>query len=436
MSLFTPLVNKVYKAATTPDARGMFTSSFENYLKNYYGPTPKVKEVAEKTTGTFGMGGQEVMAGAKALGLAEGALSGVGNFLKMQDPYNAAVYRTGGVNPTLMKEAPRKDVTSNVQGSKNPEKNIPVREQEEYVARGIYNLHQGEQAGREGAKSPTLQNLEKNISIGGYVEMQPNFYNRALKVQNKSVPGQAATKEDAKFIEEYMMDVWKQRTLTQRVLSKLPNVKLEGTPFKYNSSNKFIIKAPNKKKSGNHREDLVSRKGKLKEVSVAVFQQGNPKSVEELAKRIEDTGLVKIQKIDKDGVYFSYSMQGRGITEGGINLLVKLKPNGKGFGVVSDEHDFLEFLPPVRGLVQKRLLAATPPINFNVRKQFPDQLNIRNNKTKKETNKKKDKATWEDLPEAYSKQYVDPDILKQEQIKALLKAAGIGGAGYQTMKED
>jgi len=448
MSLLTPLVNKVYKAATTPDARGMLASSFSNYLRNYYGPSAKTKEVAEKVGDVVGpVGSKTVMGGAKAAGFLEGGLEGLTNFIKMQDPYNAAAYRSGGINRPTLETAPRKDYTANVQGAKNPEEQAIARQEEEFIARGIGSTsHQGEQSGREGVVAPTLKELQDKMSFGGYKVMEPDFYKSALKYQNKSVTGQEATKEDAKYIEEYMMDTWKQRTLTQRILNKM-GAKLEGTPFKYDSSNKFILKVPSSKKTGNHKNDMLGKKSPLRKAALEVFKDGNPNSVQELAKRLEDTGVVNIKKIDKDGVWVNFSMTGSGITEGGVNYLVKIKRDGKGFGVMSDEHDFLEFAPPVRALVNKRLLAATPPMNFNLKRQYKNELaggRGRKTKVQEETNPRlveRRGQKWDEFGqgrfrESALKEYVDPEILKQEQIKAILKAVGIGGAGYQTMKED
>jgi len=474
MSLLTPLVNKVYKAATTPDARGMLSSSFENLIRNYYSPSPKATEVAEKVGDVVGPVGSKVVgAGAKAYGLMESAVDGAKNFIKMQDPYNAAVYRTGGVNPVVMQKEAKKDVTANVQNAIDPEKQKPIKEEQEFANRALYLSHNTEQSAREGNKSPILGKLVDKISVdGGYKKItEPGFYQRGVKFQNKTIPGQVMTKEEADIVERLTMAKWKDQKLTDKLLSKV-NEKMgtkfnidAGVPLQYGLDDKFIMKRATTG-AADHTLDIVNKNGRtpLKYIVEQVYAQGLPKNVDELVARLKQVTLPKrgkkqmsfrIEEVDSTGVYIDFSLPGVGITEGGVNILLKLKPNGKGFGVLSDEHNFLEWLPIIKNLIPKRLLAMTTPVNFNLRREFPKQLgNLGSGRKpvlKEETNpkilkKKKEESSWDDfagpadklrIREAVrDKNYVDPEILKQEQIKAILKAVGIGGAGYQTMKED
>lgn len=72
-------------------------------------------------------------------------------------------------------------------------------------------------------------------------------------------------------------------------------------------------------------------------------------------------------KIQDDGIVFSFSKPGTSITEGGVNIWAKIKPNGKIIGVMSDEHNLFEKLPYMNRAVPNRVVAVTPPMVANIR---------------------------------------------------------------------
>jgi len=73
---------------------------------------------------------------------------------------------------------------------------------------------------------------------------------------------------------------------------------------------------------------------------------------------------------DKEGVWIQFSHPSRAKVEGGMNLLVHVKPNGDLTGMASDLHDFFNELPVVgvglKQLMPNQVLAVTPPMKTNI----------------------------------------------------------------------
>jgi hypothetical protein len=84
----------------------------------------------------------------------------------------------------------------------------------------------------------------------------------------------------------------------------------------------------------------------------------------------------------ENGIWLTGGRKGSAVTEGGINYLVKVEPNGRMIGVMSDEHNLYEslagkvqqktrgFLPTLdmmKKLIPHRLVAVTPPMIQNIR---------------------------------------------------------------------
>ena len=56
----------------------------------------------------------------------------------------------------------------------------------------------------------------------------------------------------------------------------------------------------------------------------------------------------------------------RGITEGGIQYMLRVGPDGSLTGIMADTHDFMENVPGVSKVVQDPVVAATPPMHSSV----------------------------------------------------------------------
>ena len=405
--------------------KGALVSGFPNYIKGHYGPTEAAKEA-----------GTGAILREKAGGFGGVAYEGVKNAAKMQLPYNRAVYSDTGVNRPLM------------QSPKQTPDNRSM--QEEITARALANSHIAEQAGRTSTKPNALDEILGRSAHTGYIPMEKGFYGVANKF-NKGTTKDKITASESEKLEKYMTKIWNTKSLADR-MSKKPGEELG---FKIN--NKFVLKRPQGTISGNHWNDMVNR-SLFSNVARDVFgkKMSNPKSIDELAERLKKVkwsemdkkgnkkdrvGVPGVEK-DKDGVWFSFSKAGSAITEGGVNFRVKIKPDGKGFGVMSDEHNFIESIPGMSGALPNKVLAATPPMHFNIKKTRPMQTggapktigrppktNTYENKSWQEFGSEKDKNIFEYLDT------IKPSAatLKKERLKAAGKIGLLGGAGASVL---
>jgi len=73
---------------------------------------------------------------------------------------------------------------------------------------------------------------------------------------------------------------------------------------------------------------------------------------------------------DEQGVWITYSTAGRGKVEGGVNVIVRVDPDGSLTAVVSDLHDFGDKIPVLNTMLDNTLpnqvVAVTPPMQTNV----------------------------------------------------------------------
>ena len=90
---------------------------------------------------------------------------------------------------------------------------------------------------------------------------------------------------------------------------------------------------------------------------------------------------------DKEGVWIQFSHPSRAKVEGGMNLLVHVKPNGDLTGMASDLHDFFNELPVVgvglKQLMPNQVLAVTPPMKTNIFSISPARREKTNNENLK-----------------------------------------------------
>lgn len=354
MGLLSAVINTATKNISPNSMKGAYVSGVPNYIKGYYGPSEAAKEA-----------GTSAVLKEKAKGFADVIGAGLGNAVKMQLPYNRAVYRDTGVNLPLYKSNKQTPDSKSLQ--------------EEMTARALANRHISEQAGRKGPN--VLDEVLERSAYSNYIPMEKGFYDIANQF-NKGTTKQKITKEESEKLENYMSKIWNTKSLLDRATGK------SGKELGFNRDNKFVLKRPQGTISGNHWNDMVNR-SVFSNVARDVFgkDKKNPKSVKELAERLKRVKWSQVDKkgnkterigvpgieLDKDGVWFSFSKAGSAITEGGVNFRVKLRTDGTGFGVMSDEHNFLEFLPGMSNALPNKVLAATPPMHFNIRQVRPMQ---------------------------------------------------------------
>lgn len=199
--------------------------------------------------------------------------------------------------------------------------------------------------------------------------------------------------EDSKFIQNHVEKVWAGK---------------KG----YNPDKTYVtVKTPRSDITGNHFRDVLANNKAVTKVSNLFLGKGGPSyktygSVEELKQALKTlesdnkytrgekagqikkdslgrdrTPPIKVLKSDDTGVWITITDRdaviGTAKTEGGVNMLVKVEPDGNLTGVMSDAHNMYEEfrIPFTKTKVRNRLMekaleddviALTPPMQTNV----------------------------------------------------------------------
>jgi hypothetical protein len=393
-------------AKAAGELKGALTSGNPNIITDYYGPMGKTEEamkVAERFGKEAGFSKKEIerlKTGAALKGNVKGKGEALGtgmlNAMKMQLPSNRALYRDTGINKPLFESATR------AQGSH-------AMNDREMIGRAIFNKWINKQKGKTGETKA----LDDIVSRAVYVDevgdvtrpLEKGFFGyanaRAMGDQAKNL-----TKDEILEVERSVMNTWKQKSgmdvmmdIGKKGINKVSNwvglddVKLQmstGKALQYGKGDLVTVKRPASKKTGNHWNDFNHSK-QMNAVAKQVFDVDNlPKSVDELYERMskvqfEDVegltrkkvmkNLTSIKK-DTDGVWFTFSRPGSAVVEGGVNFRSKLKLDGDGFTVMSDEHNLAEALTSASKL--NRLITVSPPMHFNILKIKPKQTRLSN----------------------------------------------------------
>lgn len=200
-----------------------------------------------------------------------------------------------------------------------------------------------------------------------------------------NVVGKEVSAEQSAMVQSLMLDAWKDLDYERM---------------------RVIVKKPMSNVTGAHFLDVVDKGGFAGPVKGQIFDVFDPKKAGDVAinetstvadlekalrKRAElQTGSRKGKKrpdvdfvvkgSDSTGVYVMVSRNqrkgGRGKVEGGINMIIKVEPNGDVTGYMSDLHDFLEKTPigPVlERSLPTQVFAVSPPMQSNVFSMITDE---------------------------------------------------------------
>lgn len=141
---------------------------------------------------------------------------------------------------------------------------------------------------------------------------------------------------------------------------------------------KIIFKEPSGGTSGNHYGDLASKHPAIRPIQEIIAGHKGKLSSKQFYEKLREVsqkdGGFKVNKTweeaKRDGIWVQAGMGGGSIVEGGVNGLLKVLPNGKAIGFMSDVHDFLEKLPIVGKLLEKtlprELLAVSGPMHMDI----------------------------------------------------------------------
>jgi hypothetical protein len=364
------------------ETAGLFLSSAPNFIKNFYkvtdipeGATPSMldKYIAKdpkafarraRKVPTIGpmLAGAYKNADTPEKAMAETTrikdfLSWAGDSTKkglfnIVDPDSRALYYSTGVNPTT------RDVAQAMAGGTQ-------RDISKAIAQGQQNIITNTRLGRQGPVDPTLDTVDRISYMSDTVPFKQGVYSDLV---NQVGARNNTPQKDLDFFEEHMGNVWKVGKGEKE------------ERFADAASPVINIKTPTTFQTGNHAFDFA-HKGPIRKLAKIFTNKKTASNEEILAKFKSEPKLnlhPKMGETDEEilayakengGFYFTGSLHGTAITEGGVNYVGKMTPRGRITAVVSDENNFLENVPGVGKAVESalpsRIVNATPPMIFD-----------------------------------------------------------------------
>ena len=239
--------------------------------------------------------------------------------------------------------------------------------------------------------------------------------------------------EDAKYIEDHVIGTW------------------DGT-------DDVVMKRPKSPVGGLHYNDMY----KKSPFTAAVYRafdkyDGAPtqRQLYDYFKKVEKdqpfAHRIKIKNpswedVEKNGLWLTGGLPGTAITEGGVNWVGKVEPDGRLLGVISDKHDFLDKMSGAaaktinkipganvsKDITKRDLIAVTPPMRSTIHAQRPKQAAKWSTKAPVEYSVVPTPKPTQKLAETrrdYVTAQPTPETLKREQMR---QAGMLTGAGALT----
>lgn len=346
-----------------------FSPMIEGALEKYF---PDQKSTTSKEV--FTKDNKKQNAIRKAMGFGQWGVAGLSRVAEnLVNPYVRATYAEFGVSPSYTKaynDFMKADKTYNADKSMQ---NKIARDQALDVAHSQMQQLANIRA-QAGAKAKVSEASDP-FMIAATDPNSPLFFepnkigsNWYEQTGAKGANLEKIPPKDAKTAQEHFERVW--------LGGKTDDVKI-------------IVKKPTGV-GGNHFKDVVAQ-NKFFKHALKVFDVGQKKrggvefkNVSDLeeALRTQSERLVKTEgakdkskffsvvKADDTGVWITGSRAGSAKVEGGINMLMKVEPNGNITGYMSDLHDFLDKVPGVKNVLEytlpTKVLAVTPPMQSNI----------------------------------------------------------------------
>jgi Tfp pilus assembly protein PilP len=475
MGLFTGGVKYVKNAKEAADsllgsnsARGMGLNNYSNYIENWYGLTdlppgaqPSLFDVGLSKVTPLDPEQAQAMT-AKVKGFTKWLAGGTSDVVRtLLDPKSQALYREKGITTGSQRHVGRAIADNKIHKG---------------TAQVQYGSHIGQQAGREGSVAESATAIMEKSGVTDYFAYKPGLYKETIR-EGGYVPTQDGSKtpisnNSLDIIEKHFGNVW-----------DAPDAKGAKVPFKDAESPIVMIKAPgNSTFTGDHYNDLVKAGGWVGDVYTAFRTNKGEPTVEQLwshLKKVSDKNIEfnknkkrsekgrwmlkedsdTLEKAKKNGIWITGSKQGRAYTEGGINYLHKIQPNGNVLSIMSDEHNFFESLlgkgdkvarvgtlgvaeegfgliSQLEEVLPNRLVAVTPPMQSNIY-NLRTQLGKKGPAVKNVTTGK-GQVSKDDL-QSYVDEVASPEAIRAQQAiqrGRMLQGAGAGMLTGNEMKKE
>lgn len=389
------LVRQGMKAANkVGDIAGNTTAAARNYIDNFYAPSktaqptvvdelimqnqqalsrvPKVGPIIDRLEKTQDSADMRERVGSFLGWAGDSVVRGVEQTIS---PSARANYRQNQVTQTMQDTARTALMTG---GSRDTAKAVAQTQATENIAN---------QAGRTGPKSEAVEDLNRRSFLTEPVKATKGSYRKLIKdnkltgVYEKSGKPVGVSNKDLGIVEDHVMSVWKDRK--GRKVSETPTADIR-------------IKNPGSgdQVTGSHVLDF-RQKSKVFKTMNALYKKNLKPTLEETWRHLKDSEVKlhpkskTLEDARENGIWTTGSFSGNAITEGGVNYIAKVNPNGRVMAVISDEHNFLEKAPVIGPLVDaalpNRSISVTPPMFFDIKKtkgkiaspQPQDKKNVR-----------------------------------------------------------
>ena len=282
------------------------------------------------------------------------------------DPRAIALYGKEGISP-----AAQKHINNALDSYERGDNKAAEQAMGQFIYSGN---HIPEQAGRVGEVNPVIRELKDAAFVGdaNVTFNEENFVKQVGQLKTVEVTGKGkgdsrrkvtTTEKDLKNAHGFIKQVWAKA----------------GTPF--GDSAKLVVKRPTGI-SGNHKSDLVTKHpalATLRPLLLDIQKTGKPVTLKKVyeglvASQNKKSGGFRIlnkdwEDVQKRGLWLESGFSGGAVTEGGINGIFKVLPNGRVKGFMSDLHNFGEHFPLIKQYQQVTVpnnMVAVSMIDFDL----------------------------------------------------------------------
>ena len=431
------------------DIAGNTLAAARNYIPNHYAPS---KAAQPTVVDDLIMQNQQALSKIPKVGPRISRLENTQGSANMREKIGSFVDWMGGtvargatqtISPTARANYRENQVTQTMQDvAKEARQSGLPRDQAKAVAQAQYTTNVRQQAGGSGGVAEAVDDINRRSFLTEPVPVTSGAYKELIKgnkLQGSYESGRAfsVSDKDLDIIGDHVTKVWKDsrgRPLTETSGSKI-RIKNAGAGDQVTGQHHFDFQS----KSGvNASFKPLFKDGKL--TTEELFEQAKKRSDankkyndtrnkdKDKAKWVLSERSNTPEKAKKNGLWVTGSFTGNAVTEGGVNYIAKVSPDGRIMAVISDEHNFLEKTPvlgpALESFLPNRALSVTPPMHYDLRG------GRKTVKPEQPKDKKNVKQSLFDIETAQPSK----EALRAEQ--AVNAGAGLVGAGMLTGSEE
>jgi hypothetical protein len=370
-------IRTAHRLAGPKSLKGNTLSAPSNYIDNWYAPSGTAQpNVVDELI----MQNQESLSGVPKVGPVISKLEKPQDSADMRERVGSfagwgvdsgvrAIKQT--VSPSARANYRENQVTQTMQDTaRTALRTGKSRDEGKAIAQAQATENISNQGGRNGDKLEAVEDLNRRSFLTEPVKATEGSYRKLIKdnkltgVYEKSGKPVGVSDKDLGVVEDHVLSVWKDRK--GKRVSETPTADIR-------------IKNPGSgdQVTGAHVLDF-RQKSKVFKTMNSLYKKNPKPTLEETWRHLKDSDVKlhpKSQTLEdarENGIWVTGSFSGTAITEGGVNYIAKVNPNGRVMAVISDEHNFLENVPVIGPVVDaalpNRSISVTPPMFFDINK--------------------------------------------------------------------